>query len=254
MSIAPPPEINKEPGRRSWASALSRIPEPFRQAMLAHARQLASASGHGGPDEGDQRHSAEGGGTRLTPLESAMLSGGKALSMITYAGFVPFHLFNPTEVDEACEILKNEGPTVLMSEMRELIEKSQTLMLIGDDPSLDAVDRAISEAKKLGDIKTLVAGPGNLMEPVLREWANGQNWPNAYLRTVDGSLGDVWHAQAGENTDELVLRLFDVHRPTLVALVQPVRLPATQASIEQASHRQITMITIEVNRLTKSIR
>jgi hypothetical protein len=231
----------KEPGQRNWPSALSRIAEPFRAAVQEHARSLLSQK-----DEARTQDHQD-----LSILEQKMLVGGRALSMITYAGFLPYHLLRTQEIQGACDLLRSKGPVKLMEQLSDLAAKAQVLLLIGDDPTTQMVDKAINECRKEGEIKSIIAGPGNLMEGALRAWALENNWPNAFLHSVDGSMGEVWHAQAGEAIDTAVAQLFDVHRPTRVGLIHPVRLPATQASIEQASHRAIPMTVIKVESISK---
>jgi hypothetical protein len=227
----------KEPGQRNWPSALSRIPEPFRAAVQEHAAEMVEAE--------KKRTNPTDPDNEMSVLEHKMLMGGRALSMITSAAYLPYHLLQGEEIQAACDVLSARGPLVLLEQMRERIQKAQVLLLIGDEPSVQSVNRAVQECLKSGEIKTLIAGPGILMENALRAWALENNWPDAHLRSIDGSMGEVWHAQAGEAIDEAVAQLFDVHLPTRVALLHPVRLPATQVSIEQASHRKVPMTEIK---------
>lgn len=183
-----------------------------------------------------------------------MLIGGRGLSLITYAGFVPYHLIDASQVEPACDMLRSGKVRELMRQMNGVIKTTHRLLLIGDDPSASLVGRSIELCRQEHTIGTLIAGPGNLMEHAVRAWALEAGWPNAYLRTLDGSGGDAWNARAGSAIDQAVTDLFDVHKPTLLALLEPVRLPATQSAIEQASSRKIRMITITAMPLNSAMR
>ena len=234
-------QTTKEPGQKNWASALSKMPEPFRSALAEGLRQQCQQlASH---PEGAQLR------PELSDLEQRMLAGGRGLSLITHAAYTPFHLLRDDEVASACDALRGVRTQELMATLFERLSQAQVVLLIGDDPGAQSIDKAIARCRKEGDIGAIVAGPGNLMEPALRAWALETGWPNAYLRTLDGSGGDVWHAQAGQAIDQAVCSLFNVHKPTLVALLEPVRLPATQSSIEQATHRKIPMLTMDALRL-----
>lgn len=231
----------KEPGQRNWTSALSRIPEPFRSAMAEHAKM--------------QKHQKKCMRPSLNELEQSMLPGGRALSLITYAGFIPYHLISEEETQDACAELLENGPESVMTQLKDRIRESQVLLFIGDDPVAESFDRAIAQCKaENGYIKSLIAGPGNLMENALRKWSIQNNWPDTFLHVLDGSGGEVWRAQTDNLIDNSVEELFSSYLPTKIVLLQPVRLPATQACIEYAMKNHIPMLTIQAYRLTSNPR
>lgn len=227
------------PGTKNWSSALSKVPAAFREAMLRYAQVIAA-----------QPSRAQVGFDR-DPLEVQMLGGGRALSFITYAGFLPLHLVKGEEQEAVRELLATKGPHVVFEQLRPRLEAAQTIMFIGDDPSADAIDKAMSAVSQEANVRCIVIGPGNLMEGAVREWAARQEpvWPASFVRTLDGTGGEVWQTPASDRLDRYVTQLFDVHKPDRVALLEPVRLPATQASIEQAAHRRIPMVSFAAQRI-----
>lgn len=235
--------VTREPGQRSWASALSRIPEPFRLAMADFARNFSKIE------------AASLEPKDISELELGMLPGGKALSLITFAAHLPYHLIDEEDIEMSCGRLRKDGPKALLLWLKEIIDKSQSILIIGDDPSEEIISLAMKKCKESsqdGMIKEIIIGPGNLMEPCVRAWAQNTLWPEGYLRSLDSSGGDVWHAKAGDAIDTAVRQLFEFHKPTKVVLLEPVRLPATQSTIEYASKMKIPMLTIPAQRILAS--
>ena len=138
-------QTTKEPGQRNWASALSKIPEPFRSALAEGLRQDLVLN----PGEMKRLR------PELSDLEQNMLKGGRALSLITHAAYIPFHLLRLDEEDAACESLRTGMAKELLSTLNERLSKTQTVLLIGDDPSPESVAKAIDRCKKENDIAEL---------------------------------------------------------------------------------------------------
>lgn len=228
------------PGSRNWSSALSRVPQPYREAALAYAQRVAR-----------QHRSAQTQDPDRDELEQSMLAGGRALSLITYTAFLPFHLIGPNEQERVRALLSEQGPTAVMQHLQAQWEASQTILLIGDEPSAEVIDQAIKAMGQEKPIRCLIAGPGNLMESAIRQWAAQEDikWQANFIRTLDGSGGQTWQLQSGDQLDRHIAQLFDVHSPDRVALLEPVRLPATQITIEQAAHRHIPMSSFQPKRV-----
>lgn len=180
-----------------------------------------------------------------------MLAGGRSLSLITYTAFLPFHLVTQGEQEHIRALLSDQGPEAVMRTLQPRWDEGQTILLIGDEPSVEVIDGAIKAMSADKPVRCLIAGPGNLMEPAIRSWAAQEDvrWPSTFIRTLDGSGGQTWQLQNGDQLDQHIKQLFDVHQPDRVALLEPVRLPATQISIEQASHRHIPMSSFKPTKI-----
>lgn len=185
--------------------------------------------------------------------ERVAIGFGSALSTLTSASLLPFHLLTQDEeFDEAESILVEEGEDAV----RDFLESrfpamAEPLLLIGDQGVPSVIMEALDEQFEEERSAIIVVGPGPNLEPVVREWARQNSIPQGFVKSLNDKKGAFWRKTVSglrsddpnfkSSVDYLVPQLFDVFKPTRALILEPIVDVSTRRAMQEAQSRKLKL-------------
>jgi hypothetical protein len=209
-----------------WKTPLGDVPLNFRGAITTYAFSKY-----------DQIMLEDYSGS--TSLEQSITAEATGLSPILYAGYVPYHLLDAAQVDDALSLLEKKGPGALLSYILENCPVADSLLVLGDQPVTTHMTEHLDAIFESQPARYLIAGPGTQVEEVLKAYAANRNISKSHVKVIDASRGESWSQPPGEKLEALIVRLFHSMKPSRIVVFEPARLPATLLALEAARHMDI---------------
>lgn len=217
----------------SWSRHLCNIPAAYRETVLAGAWQAYDQLHERLWADPHRRSQAHNSGEMT------------ALSLVSYASYLPFHLVHPEQQPQALQALR-EGPHQFLQWTRQTYANADRLLLISDAPDPATLQAVLDEQLGHHPAETLVCGPGHHLEPAVRAYARERGYTSFHVVSLDADAqGRVWDAVPGPRLDEAVQRLFTELKPARVIAFEPVQMPNTLQVMEHARRLNIPVLLID---------
>lgn len=225
---------NERKAPLSWSLLLGCVPSPFRAVILDGAWRLHDETMTSIMNNPDRIKGWESNTAQTT-----------GMSHISYAKFLPYHLVEPDQMALALDLLRQDTHKFLLW-TRQAHPTADRALIIGDAPTQDVLDAFLDKELRIHPANTLLCGPGRSIESMLRNYGASRNYVTSHIASVDADrVGASWDQVPGPLLDKLTSRIFTELQPDRLIAFDPVRMPATQATLAHARQKGIPVLYVD---------
>lgn len=217
-----------------WLRFLSSVPRPFRGAVLESTWQIHD----------DVLSSCQGSAETPSALDknSALNT---AMSNVSYAAYLAYHLVKPEQMQEAQALLRKE-PYEFSRWIKSQNPRADKVLVVGDYPKAEDVTTALDKQLDSNPARALLCGPGKAVEGILRAYGEARNYVKANLMSVDHDAnGANWDQVPGRSLDKMVDRVFREMQPDRLIVFEPSRMPATLEVLSKARQLGLPILYVD---------